>query len=120
MISSQCETKTFWFVVDVSDERKVEEAASQVRGKIGDIDILVNNAVSVFFCFESFEFVYIFLFAQGIAPCEPFKELTSEKIRRVFDVNILAHFWVRIVLFVSGGGMYLGTVSLRIFFSRLL
>ena len=32
--------------MDVSDERQVEEAANQVRNKIGDIDILVNNAVS--------------------------------------------------------------------------
>lgn len=46
IISRECETKTFWFVVDVSDERQVEEAASQVRNKIGDVDILVNNAVS--------------------------------------------------------------------------
>ncbi len=51
IISRECETKTFWFVVDVSDERQVEEAASQVRTKIGDVDILVNNAVSSVFGF---------------------------------------------------------------------
>ena len=66
--------RSFWFVLDVSDEQQVEEAAAQVRTKIGDIDILVNNA--------------------GIAPCEPFKELTSEKVKQVFDTNIMAHFWV--------------------------
>lgn len=70
--------KTYYFVVDVSDEKQVESVGAQVRTKIGDIDILVNNA--------------------GIAPCEPFKELTNDKIRRIFDVNILAHFWVKFSL----------------------
>lgn len=65
---------THWFAVDVSDQSQVQLAASQVRNHIGDVDILINNA--------------------GIAPCEPFKELTNEKIKRVFDVNIMAHFWV--------------------------
>lgn len=66
--------KAFSFVLDVSNEKKVEAAAFQVRTTIGEVDILVNNA--------------------GIAPCEPFKVLGQDKIKRVFEVNIFAHFWV--------------------------
>lgn len=66
--------KTNWFVIDVSDERQVEAAATRVRCEIGDVDIVVNNA--------------------GIAPCEPFKELDNHNIIRVFNVNVFSHFWV--------------------------
>lgn len=66
--------KTNWFIVDVSDERNVEAAAARVRNEIGDVDILINNA--------------------GIAPCEPFKEFENSKVTRVFNVNVLSHFWV--------------------------
>ncbi|OTF76946.1 short-chain dehydrogenase-like protein [Euroglyphus maynei] len=65
--------QTAWFVVDVRDENQVAQAANKLRNQFGDVDILVNNA--------------------GIAPCEPFKNLTSETIREIFDVNIMAHFW---------------------------
>nr|XP_046917014.1 epidermal retinol dehydrogenase 2-like [Dermatophagoides farinae] len=64
---------TSWSVVDVGDENQVAQAAQKLRNQFGDVDILVNNA--------------------GIAPCEPFKNLKSEKIREIFDVNIMAHFW---------------------------
>nr|XP_027199816.1 epidermal retinol dehydrogenase 2-like [Dermatophagoides pteronyssinus] len=65
--------KIGWFVVDVRNEEQVAQAAQKLRQQFGDLDILVNNA--------------------GIAPCEPFKNLKSEKIREIFDVNIMAHFW---------------------------
>lgn len=68
--------KVFAFVVDVASEKQVELAANQVRCKIGDVDILINNA--------------------GIAPCEPFKKLSYDRIKQVFEVNILAHFWASI------------------------
>ena len=61
-------------VVDVSDEKRVESAAKQVRDQIGDVYMLVNNA--------------------GVVPCLPFKQLTYQQIRRTFDVNVLSHFWV--------------------------
>lgn len=65
---------TFCYTVDVSDENQVAKTANQVRIEVGDVDILINNA--------------------GIAPCEPFKKLSNEKIREIFNINILAHFWV--------------------------
>lgn len=69
--------KIGWFVVDVRNEEQVAQAAQKLRQQFGDLDILVNNA--------------------GIAPCEPFKNLKSEKIREIFDVNIMAHFWVSLL-----------------------
>jgi all-trans-retinol dehydrogenase (NAD+) len=62
-------------VVDVSDEKRVESMARQVREQIGDVYMLINNA--------------------GVVPCLPFKQLTYKQIRRTFDVNVLSHFWVR-------------------------
>lgn len=58
----------------MSDEKKVEVIAEQVRQQVGDIYMLVNNA--------------------GVVPCLPFKQLTYSQIRRTFDVNIMSHFWV--------------------------
>lgn len=61
------------FVVDVSDEKRVELTARKVREQLGDVYMLVNNA--------------------GVVPCLPFGQLTYPQIRRTFDVNLLSHFW---------------------------
>lgn len=74
MIKKMHHSTTFCYTVDVSNENQVANTAEQVRIEVGDVDILINNA--------------------GIAPCEPFKKLSNEKIREIFNINILAHFWV--------------------------
>jgi NAD(P)-dependent dehydrogenase (short-subunit alcohol dehydrogenase family) len=45
-----------------------------VREEVGEISILVNNA--------------------GIMPCHPLLQHNHQEIRKIFEINILAHFWV--------------------------
>lgn len=65
------------FTVDVSDERKVEKVADQVKEEIGDVYMLINNA--------------------GVCPCLSFKEITYKQVRRTFEVNTLSHYWVCLI-----------------------
>lgn len=53
--------------------------ANNVREEVGDVTILVNNA--------------------GVAHVDNILDLNEEKIERTFQVNILAHFWVNVVLY---------------------
>lgn len=48
--------------------------AEKVKEEVGDVTILINNA--------------------GIMHCFTFMNYAPEKIKRVFDTNVLAHFWV--------------------------
>lgn len=50
----------------------------KVKKEVGDVDILVNNA--------------------GIVSGKSLLELTDEQIEKTFEVNVMAHFWVRWVL----------------------
>lgn len=59
---------------DVSDRDKVLQLRDQVVKEIGNVSILVNNA--------------------GIMPCKQFNEQTPNVIKKQFDVNVFAHFWV--------------------------
>ncbi|MEE6460106.1 hypothetical protein FKM82_000861 [Ascaphus truei] len=61
------------FVVDCSKRQDIYSTAEKVKREIGDVDILINNAGVVF----------------GIE----FLELQDHQIEKIFDVNILAHFW---------------------------
>jgi short-subunit dehydrogenase involved in D-alanine esterification of teichoic acids len=63
--------------VDVTDYDQVVAKAQQVRTQIGDVTILVNNA--------------------GIMPTHPLLQQTKEEIRKVFDINVMAHFWVKLL-----------------------
>lgn len=47
----------------------------KVKKEVGDVDILVNNA--------------------GIVSGKSLLELTDEQIEKTFEVNVMAHFWVR-------------------------
>lgn len=66
------------FRCDVSKKENVDELYKKVKSEIGDVTILVNNA--------------------GIMPTKLWKDHTPEIIRKIFDVNVLAHFWVIIKL----------------------
>ncbi|XP_070161826.1 short-chain dehydrogenase/reductase family 16C member 6-like [Polyergus mexicanus] len=59
---------------DVSDKKQVFEIAKKIKQDIGDVSILINNA--------------------GIMPCHKFLNYTSDQIKRLFDINVLAHIWM--------------------------
>ncbi len=62
-----------YFLLDVTDEKRVEEVTRSVYEKYGKIDILVNNA--------------------GIAgPNKPTHEYTRQEWEKVFDVNVTGAF----------------------------
>ncbi|MFV2063861.1 MAG: SDR family NAD(P)-dependent oxidoreductase [Chloroflexota bacterium] len=64
------EERAFGLAVDVTDEKAVESALSQVLDRSGRIDVLVNNA--------------------GIFTNRVLDALTIEEFRRVMDVNLMA------------------------------
>ncbi len=61
-------------VVDVSDRRQVEEAATVLRSGFGEVEILVNNA--------------------GVVSGRAFADLTPEEVERTLAVNAAALFWL--------------------------
>lgn len=62
------------YTCDVRDPAAVRERAEEVRHEVGDPMILVNNA--------------------GVVSGARLLELSDEAIRRTFEVNVLALFWV--------------------------
>jgi all-trans-retinol dehydrogenase (NAD+) len=65
--------KAHFFVCDVSSRDDVLRVAEEVRHKVGDVTILINNA--------------------GIMPTHPFLEHTTDEIQRIMNINVMAHFW---------------------------
>ena len=63
------------YVCDVRTYDDVSSVAEEVRRDVGDVDILVNNA--------------------GILNGGWLLDLSEADIKRTFEVNTLAHFWVR-------------------------
>jgi len=66
--------KAFGYTVDVTNREKVLEAAGKVLKDVGTVTILVNNA--------------------GIMPSHEFLQHTENEIRKIIDVNLIAHFWM--------------------------
>ncbi|KAE8737557.1 hypothetical protein FOCC_FOCC016993 [Frankliniella occidentalis] len=62
-------------VCDVSNRDEVLAVAKTITQEVGPVTVLVNNA--------------------GIMPTKPFLEHSAEEMKRIFDINMLAHFWVR-------------------------
>ena len=58
----------------MSDRDAVLSLASKVKEEVGDVTILVNNA--------------------GIMTCQPLLRHNPQEIRKTYDINVLAHFWV--------------------------
>lgn len=48
--------------------------AAKVSAEVGDVTVLVNNA--------------------GIMPTHSLLKHSPEEIRKIFDINVMAHFWV--------------------------
>lgn len=65
--------KVLTYSVDIRQENEVAKLAVSIKQKLGDIDILINNA--------------------GIVQCLPFLELSPSLVERTFQVNALAHIW---------------------------
>ena len=63
------------FSIHFSDKGSVAQTAERVFADVGPVDILINNA--------------------GIVSGKLLTDLTEDNIRRTFDVNVMAHFWVR-------------------------
>lgn len=62
------------FSCDVTKREEVIKLREKVDVEVGAVTIIVNNA--------------------GIMPCKRLLNHTEADIRKVFDVNIMAHFWV--------------------------
>ncbi|KAM0726586.1 Short-chain dehydrogenase/reductase family 16C member 6 [Formica fusca] len=67
-------TAVYAYQCDVSKREQVLSVAERVKKEVGDVTILINNA--------------------GIMPCHAFLDHTTDEIRRIFDINVLAHFWI--------------------------
>lgn len=61
--------------VDVTDRKAVYKNADLVKSEVGTVDILVNNA--------------------GIVCGNTFLDLPDHMIEKTYQVNILAHYWVK-------------------------
>ncbi|KAK3932887.1 Epidermal retinol dehydrogenase 2 [Frankliniella fusca] len=59
---------------DVSNRDEVLAVAKTITQEVGPVTVLVNNA--------------------GIMPTKPFLEHSAEEMKRIFDINMLAHFWL--------------------------
>lgn len=73
-IKKQGIARAFAYRCDVSNRDEVLQTAEKVREEVGNVTILVNNA--------------------GIMPCHSFLNQTPEEIRKVVDINVMAHFWM--------------------------
>ncbi|KAE8631026.1 hypothetical protein XENTR_v10001050 [Xenopus tropicalis] len=65
--------KVYTYVVDCSKREEINTAANKVKQEVGDVTILINNA--------------------GIIFCADVLTLQDQQIEKIFEVNILAHFW---------------------------
>ncbi|MEE6460043.1 hypothetical protein FKM82_000838 [Ascaphus truei] len=61
------------YVVDCSKREEIYKAADKVKEDVGDISILINNA--------------------GVIFSADLLTLQDHQIQKIFEVNILAHFW---------------------------
>ncbi|CAL1687951.1 unnamed protein product [Lasius platythorax] len=72
-IKETAKSPVYAYQCDVSNREQVFEVAKKVKKEIGDVTVLINNA--------------------GIMPCHTFLDYKTDQIRRLFDINILAHIW---------------------------
>ncbi|XP_065343589.1 17-beta-hydroxysteroid dehydrogenase 13-like [Cloeon dipterum] len=59
---------------DISDRTSVLETASKVRREVGFIGMIINNA--------------------GVVPIHPVLDHNPQEIKRVFEINVISHFWM--------------------------
>jgi len=73
-INAKWKGKAFAYTCDVSTLEKVRELGEKVKSEVGTVTILVNNA--------------------GIMPCKPLEAHDEATIKKIFDINVFAHFWM--------------------------
>lgn len=64
------------FSCDVTSREKCFELAAKIKSDVGVVSILVNNA--------------------GIMPALTILQQSEQDIRRTFDINVMAHLWVKL------------------------
>ncbi|GAB0089825.1 short-chain dehydrogenase/reductase family 16C member 6 [Sergentomyia squamirostris] len=62
------------YICDVTNRDAVLAIAQKIKIEVGDVSVVVNNA--------------------GIMPSRPLLEQSHDEIRKTFDVNVMAHFWI--------------------------
>lgn len=67
-------SKAYNFECDVSKREDVLLLAKEIQSKVGNVTMLINNA--------------------GVMPCHPFSSHNEVEIRKMFDINTFAHFWM--------------------------
>lgn len=67
--------RCYGFTCDLTDREAIYRVADEVKKTIGDVDTLINNA--------------------GIVFGKTLLDLPDDQIDTTFQVNILAHYWVR-------------------------
>ncbi|XP_063775906.1 17-beta-hydroxysteroid dehydrogenase 13-like [Pseudophryne corroboree] len=75
-VAAECRkigAKVYSYVVDCSKREDINAAADKVKQEVGDVTILINNA--------------------GVVFCADLLSLEDHQIQKIFEVNILAHFW---------------------------
>ncbi|XP_069599491.1 17-beta-hydroxysteroid dehydrogenase 13-like [Ranitomeya imitator] len=65
--------KVYTYLVDCSKREDIGQAAEKVKEEVGDVNILINNA--------------------GVVFCADLLSLEDNQIQKIFEVNVLAHFW---------------------------
>ncbi|XP_050440864.1 short-chain dehydrogenase/reductase family 16C member 6-like [Adelges cooleyi] len=73
-INAKSKAKAYAYRCDVSSLENVRELGDKVKSEVGTVTILVNNA--------------------GIMPCKPLEAHNEATIRKLFDINVFAHFWM--------------------------
>ncbi|KAM4050140.1 17-beta-hydroxysteroid dehydrogenase 13-like [Anomaloglossus baeobatrachus] len=74
--AAQCRklgAKVYTYLVDCSKREEIGQAADKVKQEVGDVNILINNA--------------------GVVFCADLLSLEDSQIQKIFEVNVLAHFW---------------------------
>lgn len=64
----------FGYVCDVTNREQIIETATKIKEQVGVVTILVNNA--------------------GIMPTHTLLKQTEGEIRKTFEINVMAHFWM--------------------------
>lgn len=83
------------YICNVGRRDEVMELATKIQKEHGFVSIVINNA--------------------GIMPCHPLLEHTEQEIRLMYDVNVVAHFWVCLFSRSHTGYCLLAFVYIRFF-----